>query len=131
MNKTKYLQTDSRWGGLVYPRPPYFIRGCGCGEVAICNCIIEMDRYKSYTPATIQPYCKQYADPNGNGTYWSGIPAMMKYYGMTEVQEHETMSSLWKEMAKGDRVCILLMGARPGGSKGVHWTSGGHYIAGT
>ena len=128
MNKTKYLQTDPRWGGLVYPRPPYYLRNCGCGEVAICNCIIEMDRYKSYTPATIQPYCKQYADPNGNGTYWSGIPAMMKYYGMTEVQEHDTMSSLWKEMAKGNRVVIYLMGARAGGNKGVHWTSGGHYV---
>lgn len=128
MNKIKYLQTDSRWGGLVYPRPPYFIRGCGCGEVAICNCIIEMDRYRSYTPATIQPYCKQYADPNGNGTYWSGIPAMMKYYGMTEVQEHANMTSLWKELAKGNRVVIYLMGARAGGSKGVHWTSGGHYV---
>lgn len=128
MNKTKYLQTDSRWGGLVYPRSPYFIRGCGCGEVAICNCIIEMDKYKAYTPATIQPYCRQYADPNGNGTYWSGIPAMMKHYGMTEVQEHATMSSLWKELAKGGRVAIYLMGAKPGGSKRVHWTSGGHYV---
>ena len=128
MNKTKYLQTDSRWGGLVYPRPPYYLRNCGCGEVAICNCIIEMDRYKSYTPATIQPYCKQYADPNGNGTYWSGIPAMMKYYGMTEVQEHANMTSLWKELENGNRVVVYLMGAKAGGSKGVHWTSGGHYV---
>ena len=130
MNKTKYMQTDSRWGGLGYPRSPYYLRNCGCGEVAICNCIIEMSKYRNYTPATIQPYCKQYAAPNGDGTYWSGIPAMMKYYGMTEVQEHATMASLWKELTKGDRVCILLMGSRPGGSKGVHWTSGGHYIAG-
>lgn len=130
MNKIKYLQTDSRWGGLGYPKSPYCLRNCGCGEVAICNCIIEMDRFKKYTPAVIQPYCKQFAAPNGDGTYWSGIPAMMKHYGMTEVMEHATMASLWKELAKGDRVCILLMGSRPGGSKGVHWTSGGHYIAG-
>lgn len=128
MNKTKYMQTDSRWGGLGYPRSPYFIRGCGCGECAIANCIIEMPQYKSQTPATIQPYCKQYADPNGNGTYWSGIPAMMKHYGMTEVQEHATMSTLWKELAKGDRVAIYLMGSRKGGNKGVHWTSSGHFV---
>ena len=86
MNKIKYLQTDSRWGGLGYPKSPYCLRNCGCGEVAICNCIIEMDRFKNYTPAVIQPYCRQFAAPNGDGTYWSGIPAMMKHYGMTEVQ---------------------------------------------
>lgn len=128
MNKTKYMQTDSRWGGLVYPRSPYFLRNCGCGEVSIANCIIEMPQYKKYTPATIQPYCVQYADPNGNGTYWSGIPAMMKHYGMTEVQEHATMAPLWKELAKGNRVAIYLMGSRKGGNKGVKWTSGGHFV---
>ena len=129
MNKTKYMQTDSRWGGLGYPRSPWYIRNCGCGEVSIANCIIEMEQYKAYTPATIQPYCKQYADSHGNGTFWSGIPAMMKHYGLTEVKEHATMSSLWKELAKGDRVAVYLMGARRGGSKGVHWTSGGHFVA--
>lgn len=129
MNKTCYLQTDSRWASLGYPRSPWVLRNCGCGEVAICNCLIEMEKYAKYTPKTIQPYCKQYAAPNGDGTYWSGIPAMMKHYGLTEVKEHATMGSLWKELAKGDRVAVYLMGARPGGSKRVHWTSGGHYVA--
>lgn len=128
MNKTKYMQTDSRWGSLGYPKKPYYLRNCGCGEVSIANIIIEMDKYASYTPATIQPYCKQYADPKGNGTYWSGIPAMMKHYGLTEVKEHATMSPLWTELAKGDRVAIYLMGSRKGGSKGVKWTSGGHFV---
>lgn len=128
MNKTKFLQTDSKWGGLGYPKKPWCIRNCGCGEVSIANCIIEMEKYAKYDPATIQPYCKQYAAPNGDGTYWSGIPAMMKHYGMTEVKEHATMNELWKELAKGDRVAIYLMGSRPGGSKGVHWTSSGHFI---
>lgn len=128
MNKTKYMQTDSRWGGLVYPRSPYFLKNCGCGEVSIANCIIEMPQYKTQTPATIQPYCRQFADPNGNGTYWNGIPAMMKHYGMTEVQEHATMSTLWKELEKGNRVAIYLMGSRKGGNKGVHWTSSGHFV---
>lgn len=131
MNKTKYMQTDSRWGGLGYPKSPWFIRNCGCGEVSIANIIIEMQKYKNYTPATIQPYCKRYAAANGDGTYWSGIPAMMKYYGLTEVKEHATMSPLWKELAKGNRVAIYLMGSRKGGSKGVKWTSGGHFVCST
>ena len=83
MNKTKFMQTDSRWGGLGYPKKPWYIRNCGCGECSIANVIIEMDKYASYTPATIQPYCKQFADPHGNGTYHSGIPTMMKHYGLT------------------------------------------------
>ena len=129
MNKANYKQYDTRWAGLPYPKSPWLIRNCGCGEVAICNCIIEMNKYAKETPKTIQPYCKQYAAANGDGTYWSGIPAMMKHYGMTEVQEHDTMPALFKELAKGDRVAILLMGSRPGGSKKVHWTSSGHFIA--
>ena len=128
MNKTKFLQTDSRWGGLGYPKKPWYIRNCGCGEVSIANIIIEMERYKNYTPATIQPYCKQFAAPNGDGTYFSGIPKMMAHYGLTEVKEHATMSTLWTELAKGDRVAIYLMGSRSGGSKGVRWTSGGHFV---
>ena len=129
MNKTKYMQTDSRWGGLGYPKAPWYIRNCGCGEVSICNVIIEMKKYANYTPKTIQPYCKQFAAPNGNGTYFAGIPTMMKHYGLTEVKEHQTMPQLWKELEKGNRVAIYLMGSRKGGSKGVHWTSGGHFVS--
>ena len=128
MNKTKFMQTDSRWGGLGYPKSPYFIRNCGCGEVSIANIIIEMNQYLDYTPATIQPYCKQYADPRGNGTYWSGIPKMMEHYGLTEVKEHQTMPQLWAELEKGNRVAIYLMGSRKAGRKGVRWTSGGHFV---
>lgn len=126
---TKYMQTDSRWGGLGYPKKPYYIRNCGCGECAIANIIVEINT--NYTPATIQPYCKQYADPHGNGTYHSGIPAMMKHYGLTEVKEHATMKPLWDELAKGNRVAVYLMGSRKGGSKGVKWTSSGHFVCST
>ena len=128
MNSTNYKQYDTRWAKLGYPKSPYFIKNCGCGEVAICNVIIEMSKYKHETPKTIQPYCKQFAAPNGNGTYFSGIPTMMKHYGLTEVKEHQTMAELWKELKKGGRVAIYLMGNRKGGSKGVHWTSSAHFV---
>ena len=129
MNKKNFKQYDTRWAKLGYPKSPYFIKNCGCGEVSIANCIIEMQKYAKETPKTIQPYCKQYAAPNGNGTYFSGIPAMMKHYGMTEVKEHGTMTALFKELTKGNRVAILLMGSRSGGTKKVHWTSSAHFIA--
>ena len=129
MNKTKYLQTDGRWGGLPYPKVPCYIRNVGCGEVSIANLLIEMEQYAQYTPATIQPYCKQYGAPNCDGTYLSAICKMMTHYGLTDVKECETMPQLWTEMSKGNRVAVLLMGSRPGGSKKIHWTSGGHFIS--
>ena len=129
MNKTKYLQTDGRWGGLPYPKVPCYIRNVGCGEVSIANLLIEMEQYAQYTPATIQPYCKQYGAPNCDGTYLSAICKMMTHYGLTDVKECETMPQLWTEMSKGNRVAVLLMGKRPGGSKKIHWTSGGHFIS--
>ena len=128
MNKTCYKQYDTRWASLPYPRKPWLIRNCGCGEVSICNAIIDMDQYKSYTPKTIQPYMKQFAEPHGNGTYHSGIPAAMKHFGMTEVAEHATMSKLWAELRKGGRDAVLLMGSRRAGSKGVKWTGCGHFV---
>ena len=128
MNSTKYYQTDSKWGWLGYPFAPWYIRNCGCGEVSVVNVIIEMEKYKQYTPTTIQPWMKQYAESHGNGTYHYAIPLAMKKYGLTEVSEHATMNSLWKELAKGGRVAILLMGSRNAGSKGVHWTGSGHFV---
>lgn len=129
MNSINYKQYDTRWATLGYPKKPWYIKNCGCGEVSICNCIIEMNKYANQTPKTIQPYCVQYAAPNGNGTYFSGIPKMMEHYGMTEVKEHATMPALFNELAKGNRVAILLMGNRNGGTRGVHWTSSAHFVA--
>ena len=129
MNKTSYLQTEGKWAPLGYPKSPHVIRNCGCGEVAITNILVEMLQYVNYDPATIQPYMKQYAEAHGNGTYHYGIPAAMKHYGLTEVKEHPDMKSLWKELEKGDRVAVYLMGSRNAGSKKVHWTGSGHFVA--
>lgn len=131
MNSTCYKQYDTRWGGLGYPRKPWYIRNCGCGEVSVCNSIIEMQSHINETPKTIQPYMVQFAESRGNGTFHYGIPTAMKHYGMTEVKEHATMQKLWKELAKGNRIAILLMGSRNAGSKGVHWTGSGHFVCAT
>ena len=128
MNSTCYKQYDTRWASLPYPRKPWLIRNCGCGEVSICNAIIDMKQYANETPKTIQPYMKQFAESRGNGTYHYGIPTAMKHFGMTEVAEHATMSKLWAELRKGGRNAVLLMGSRSAGSKGVKWTGCGHFV---
>lgn len=124
-----FKQYDTRWSNLPYPVRPHIIRDCGCGEVAIANTITEMVKYRNETPKTIQPYCKQFAASNGDGTAWAAIPVMMKHYGMTEVMEHATMAPLWKELNKGGRVAILLMNNRLAGSHRVKWTGSKHFIA--
>lgn len=126
-----FKQYNTEWAKLGYPKKPWYIKDCGCGEVAIANCITEMVDYASETPKTIQPWCKQYAAPNGDGTYWSAPPTMMAHYGMTECQEHQTMASLWKELAKGNRVAIYLMSNRLAGSKKIKWTGSKHFICST
>ena len=128
MNSTCYKQYDTRWASLPYPKKPWLIRNCGCGEVSICNAIIDMKQYANETPKTIQPYMKQFAESRGNGTYHYGIPTAMKHFGMTEVAEHATMSKLWAELRKGNRDAVLLMGSRSAGSKGVKWTGCGHFV---
>ena len=129
MNNTCYKQYDTRWASLPYPRNPWLIRNCGCGEVSICNAIIEMATKAGQTPKTIQPYMVKYAESRGNGTYHYGIPAAMKHYGLAEVSEHATMQKLWEQLRKGGRIAVLLMGSRNAGSKGVHWTGSGHFVA--
>lgn len=126
-----FKQYNTEWAKLGYPKAPWYIKDCGCGEVAIANCITEMIDYADETPKTIQPYCKQYAAPNGDGTYWSAPPIMMAHYGMVEVQEHQTMAPLWKELAKGGRVAIYLMSNRVAGSKQIKWTGSKHFICST
>lgn len=126
-----FKQYNTEWAKLGYPKKPWYIKDCGCGEVAIANSITEMVDYASETPKTIQPWCKQYAAPNGDGTYWSAPPIMMAHYGMTECQEHQTMAPLWKELAKGNRVAIYLMSNRLAGSKGIKWTGSKHFICST
>lgn len=125
---SNYKQFDTRWATLGYPFRPWLIRNCGCGEVAICNVINTM---LDETPKTIQPYMVKFAEPHGNGTYHYGIPVAMAHYGLTEVYEHSTMAKLFAELAKGERVAILLMGSRNAGNKGVHWTGSGHFVCAT
>ena len=125
-NPTIYRQTDSRWASLPYPTKKSTFGGNGCGACAVLHCIMEMDKYKNWTPKDIQPYMKQHAVA-GCGTTWAGIPTAMKHYGLKNVKECANMAAFWKEMAKGNHVAVLLM--KKGKCKdGTIWTTGGHYI---
>ena len=127
MNIHIYRQADSRWARLPYPGRGYTFGPNGCGACAVLHCIIEMNKYKNWTPKDIQPYMKQFAT-YGSGTTWAGIQKALVHYGLKDVTNVPTMPQLWRELAKGDRVGVLLFGSTHG-PDGTVWTAGGHYIA--
>lgn len=127
MNSHIYRQYDDRWRWLPYPSGGYYLNGSGCGCVAVTHCIIEMEKYKKWTPANVQPYMKQFAI-RGNGTKWAGILTSLKHYGLKNVANIPTMPQLWRTLEKGNYVGVLLFGNTKG-PDGTVWTTGGHYIA--
>lgn len=130
MRSTIFRQYDSRWGNLKYPSGVYTLSRSGCGCCSCAHLIIELDKYKNYTPKTVRPYMvKQGFATKGNGTTWSGITQTLQHYGYKVVKPNisYSMDAAWKELNKGNRAGILLFDA--GSRGGVTWTSGGHYVA--
>jgi hypothetical protein len=98
--------------------------GSGCGCLAVTHCVMEI---KDVTPKYTYPFMKNYAVA-GHGTKWIGIIEGLKHFGLSNVKEIGTFPELWPELAKGNRVGVLLFGSRRA-PDGRIFTSGGHYIA--
>lgn len=128
INKNIYRQYDKRWAMLPYPTANYTFKNNGCGCCAVTHCIIERDKYKNYTPASVQPYMKQFAT-KGHGTEWEGIRKGLIHYGLKDVKTHYTMSEVYKEMRKGDCVAVFSFNNHKANVSTGYWTSGGHYVA--
>lgn len=129
MNKKIYRQTDTRWSKLPYPTKAYSFGGNGCGACAVLHCIIELDKYKNWTPKNIQPYMKQFATL-GNGTLWSGIKTALEHYGyIVHWNQADTISTIFKTIEKAPiKRGVILFGSTYG-PDGTDWTRSGHYIA--
>ena len=98
MNKTVFSQLDTRWSKLPYPKKPYTIGTSGCGCCSVTHLLIETEKYKKYTPKTVQPYMKQFAVA-GQGTQWDGITQSLKHYGFIPIN-HATMAGVYKTLEK-------------------------------
>lgn len=126
MRDTVYSQLNPKWAGLPYPDKKYTIGSSGCGCCSVANIIIESEKYKKYTPKTIQPYMVQYAVP-AQGTRWVGIAKGLEHYGFKAIN-HATMSDLFKTLKdRKTRLGVILF--RAGTKGGVTWTTSGHYVA--
>ena len=128
MNSTIYRQGDSRWKDLPYPTKAYKFGSNGCGCCSVTHCIIELDKYKNYTPADVRKYMVQYAT-QGHGTLWKGITAGLENYGYkVHWKESDTMADIWKVLKASLNRGVLFFGKK-NGPDGTNWTDGGHYIS--
>ena len=128
MNKTIYKQADSRWGSLPYPSKPYTLARSGCGCVAVTHCIIELAKYKKYTPKQVRKHMVKYAT-RGQGTLWSGIKKGLEHYGYTvHWNQSDSMADIYKVLKTSLKRGVILFGSTHG-PDGTVWTSDGHFIA--
>lgn len=124
---TIFKQYDSRWGRKNY-NGSSSISAAACGPFSVANILVESN--PKINPMDVVKFMQKngYAVRN-QGTAWSGIPAAMKHFGMTDVKAvdvSKSMSKVWEYMAKGYDAVFLFRGGSRGG---VCWTTQGHYVA--
>lgn len=126
MNPMIYRQSNPRWGSLPYPTTSSPVATDGCGLLAVTHCAIERSKYWNSTPKTFYYFMKKYAVA-GNGTLWDGIDAGLKQY-IGNAKRFDSMSAFWDEIAKGNRVGVILFHSGSA-DDGTVWTSSGHFVA--
>lgn len=124
---TIFKQYSSKWGKKNY-NGSSSIAAAACGPFSVANCVVEFN--PKLNPMDVVRYMQThgYAVRN-HGTAWSGIPAAMKAFGMTDVHEvdvSKSMAKVWDYMSKGYEAVFLFSGGSRGG---ICWTTGGHYVA--
>jgi len=131
MNSKIYKQADSRWGSLPYPTKNSAFAGNGCGCCACLHVLIELDKYKNWTPKDLRPYMvEQGFAVSGKGTLWSGITKTLEHYGF-KVINHPTLASIFSTLdarKKKGLPCLGVILFSSGSRGGITWTAGGHYV---
>lgn len=125
MSYTTFHQYDSRWSDLNY-NGSSTMGVAGCGPTS-CATVIS-----NHNPKIDPKKTMKYMQDHGyairdHGTAWDGIPACMKWGGLTNVKELTTMNDLWDFMKKKHSCGVLLFKAGTVG--GITWTLDGHFVA--
>lgn len=127
-----YLQTDARWRNIDYSAAgeSTTIGKAGCGPTACAMAISAILGKEVLPPETAKWLKAKGYKAKGQGTYYSGIVAVMKHYGITcrqitgnsvyHTPNAEAHATALKALKNGDLV-IACMG------KGI-WTSSGHFV---
>ena len=124
MSYITYKQADSRWGKKNY-NGSSSMATAGCGPTSVAMLAYAVDG--KTTPWDVAKYMQKhgYAIRN-NGTAWSGIPAAMKAFGLTDVKNVAKMSDIFTYLKHGYCAVFLF---KTGTKGGITWTTSGHYIA--
>lgn len=137
MNSTIYRQYDKRWSSKPYPNYNSSFGGNGCGCCSVTHIMLE--KHSGWTPESCRPYMVKHA-VSGQGTTWQGITDSLKHFGATNVTQYwDYSTNVTKAIAdlnshgysngQSKRIGIILFSGGAAGSKGVTWTTGGHYLA--
>ena len=117
MKPSFYKQYDSRWAKHSWKGVT--VGGSGCGPTAIANVVTALKKKK--TPKQVFDWiCKNGYMTIGSGTYWAGITAALKHYGITKFKVTSSASNALKCLRKGHWLIGVVGPSR--------WTRGGHYI---
>lgn len=118
MKPNFYKQYDYRWSG-------YTIRGAsigrnGCGPTSIANVVSALVNSRITPKDTFRWMANNgYIDPV-NGSYWNGITAALKHFGITKFKVTSSSASAKKTLKNNHWLIGVVVRSR--------WTSGGHYI---
>lgn len=112
-----WKQTDSRWSSHSWKGVT--VGDSGCGPTAVA-CVVSALK-KEVTPKEVFDWiCNNGYMTIKNGTYWSGITAALKHYGITKFEVTANANSAKACLQLGQWVIGVVAKSR--------WTSGGHYI---
>lgn len=114
-------QGDPRWANLPYRSLPYTVVEEGCGLCAVSMCA-------NLTPLDTIDFMRQFAT-NGDGTTGEGIGRGLDEFvgNHTAINVSSSMTPLWNELEKGNRVGVILFGKQTA-PDGTVWTMSGHYV---
>lgn len=117
MKPSFYKQYDSRWARHSWKGVT--VGGSGCGPTAIANVVTALKKKK--TPKQVFDWiCKNGYMTIGSGTYWAGITAALKHYGIKNFKVTSSASDALSSLKKGHWLIGVVGPSR--------WTRGGHYI---
>lgn len=112
-----WKQTDKRWS--THSWKGVTVGGSGCGPTAIA-CVVSA-LVKEVTPKAVFDWiCKNGYMHLSQGTYWNGITAALKHYGITKFNVSYNTDAALKELKAGKWMIGVVGPSR--------WTRGGHYI---
>lgn len=116
-----YKQCSLAWSNYSWNGATVCRNGCGPSAIANAVAVLPKLGHKKATPLSVFKWvCRHgYMHPTA-GTYYSGITATLKAYGVKKVIHTSSMTALKRHLKKGD-FCICLTGQS-------RWTRSGHYI---